>query len=102
MGKHQAVALLLSGLFIAASADAQDRKLVSGLSSQASNANEKALERVLDNPSSREVRVVKVDAGSVAADTRRLELDLLGQRVTASLVKAERTASGHLIWAGSL
>lgn len=102
MGKHQAVALLLSGLFIAASADAQDRKLVSGLSSQASNANEKALERVLDNPSSREVRVVKLDAGSVAADTRRLELDLLGQRVTASLVKAERTASGHLIWAGSL
>jgi hypothetical protein len=103
MSNRITAAVLLSGLgMVALGAQAADRKLVTGLSAQGNSRNEAALERLLDNPSTRDVRVVHVDAGSVAADTTRLEFDLGGRRVAAKLAKAERTASGSLVWAGSL
>jgi acetolactate synthase regulatory subunit len=100
--KPIAAVLLLSGFSIALSAHATERKLVVGLSAQASNANERALERVLDNPSTRGVQVVSLGAASVAADTTQLELYLGGRQFKANRVKAERAASGNLVWSGSL
>jgi len=46
--------------------------------------------------------VVNLDAAAVAADTTRLRLDIGGRRVMATLAKAERSASGNLVWAGTL
>lgn len=100
--KPIAAAMLLSGLSIALGAHAAERKLVVGLSAQASNANERALERVLDNPSTRGVQVVRLDTASVAADTTQLELYLGGRQFKANRVKTERAASGNLVWSGSL
>src|SRR5687768_8912010 len=95
--KPIAAVLLLSGLSIALGAQAAERKLVVGLSAQANNANERALERVLDNPSTRDLQVVRLDPASVATDTTQLELYLGGRQFKANRVKAERAASGHLV-----
>lgn len=102
MKKPITAALLLSALSLALGAQAADRSLVQGLSTQANRANERALEAIVSNPSTRELRVVRIDAASVASDTRRLQLDLPGRRVSATLARAERSASGNLVWAGSL
>lgn len=102
MSKSIAAALLLSGLGMAMTANAADRKLVSGLSAQGNARNEQALERLLDNPATRDVRVVHVDSRAVAADTTRLEFDLGGRRVSANRANVEMAASGNLVWSGSL
>jgi peptidyl-Asp metalloendopeptidase len=100
--KPIAAVLLLSGFSIALGAQAAERKLVVGLSAQANNANERALERVLDNPSTRDLQVVRLDPASVATDTTQLQLNLEGRQFKANRVRAERAASGNLVWSGSL
>lgn len=102
MSKPLAVVLLLSGLSLGMGANAAERTLVAGLPAQASNANARALERIVENPSTRDLRVVRIDRQSVADDTTRLELDLAGRRVSANRVKVERVGGGNLVWSGSL
>lgn len=102
MKKPIAAALLLSGMSLALSAQAAERSLVQGMAAQGNRANERALESLVSSPSTRELRVVRIDAASVAADTTRLQIDLPGRRVAAKLAKAERAASGNLVWEGSL
>jgi hypothetical protein len=63
---------------------------------------EPALSRVLANPSTGAVQSVRVDAAAVDATQAQLELDLLGQRVTATQTKTERLEGGNSIWYGNL
>jgi hypothetical protein len=101
---HQRLAafVLLSGASLAMGAAAAERSLVTGPVDRASLANDRALERLIASPSTRDLRIMRIDANAVAADTTRLQIDLGGRRVTAQLAKAERTASGSLLWAGTL
>lgn len=94
--------LMLSGLSLAMNASAAERTLVTGVVGQASNANERALENVIRNRASRELRVVRIDKDAVAADTTELLLNLGGRQVQARLVKVERAANGNLVWEGAL
>jgi hypothetical protein len=102
MRQRVAAVVLLSGVCLATGAAAADRNLVLGEVGRANAANERALQTLVGNPTTRALKVVNLDAGSVAADTQRLQLDIGGRRVTAQLAKAERTASGSLLWAGTL
>jgi hypothetical protein len=102
MHKRVAAVALLSGACLAMGAAAADRSLVVGNVAKASSANDRALERLVANPAVRDLRVVNLDVASVAADTHRLTLDIGGRRVVAHLAKAERSASGNLVWAGNL
>jgi hypothetical protein len=97
-----AAAVLLSGATFAMGAAAAERSLVVGGVGRANAANERALERLMANPATRDFKVVRLDARSVRADTTRLQLDIGGRRVSAHLAKAERLASGDLVWAGTL
>lgn len=63
---------------------------------------EPALSRVLANPSTGAVQSVRVDAAAVDATQAQLELDLLGQRVTATQTKTEQLEGGNSIWYGNL
>lgn len=101
MSKSIYAVLLLSGS-VALGAQAAERTLVQGLPGQSDQANERVLERLLANPATRNLRVVRLDPASVAADTQRLVLDVGGRQVGANLAKAERAESGNLIWSGSL
>ena len=101
MRQRVAAAVLLSGVSLAMGAAAADRSLVSGAVAKGNSANERALATLVANPSTRDVKVVRVDPASVAADTSRLELDIGGRRHVAHLAKADRLANGHLVWAGS-
>ena len=100
--RFAAAAVLLSGVGLAMGAAAAERTLVLGEVGKANAANDRALERLVANPATRDLKVVRIDAASVAADTTRLRLDLGGRRVTATLAKAERSASGNLVWAGTV
>ena len=102
MKQRIAVSVLLGGISLAMGAQAAERTLVKGLAAQASSANQRVLERILDNPSTRVVRVVRIDAASVAGDTDRLQLDLPGLSVAANRTKVEHAQAGNLIWSGSL
>ena len=97
-----AAAVLLSGATLAMGTAAAERNLVLGEVVRADARNAKALQTLVGNPSTRDLRVVNLDAASVAADTTRLQLDIGGRRVTAQLAKAEHSASGNLVWAGTL
>jgi len=63
---------------------------------------EPALSRVLANPSTGAVQSVRVDAAAVDATQAQLELDLLGQRVTATQTRTEQLEGGNSIWYGNL
>ncbi|WP_369939961.1 zinc-dependent metalloprotease [Xanthomonas medicagonis] len=63
---------------------------------------EPVLSRVLANPATGAVQRVGVDAAAVDAAQAQLELDLLGQRVTATQLKTERLEGGNSIWYGNL
>ena len=102
MQKRVAAAVLLSGACFAMGAAAADRTLVVGAVAQGNARNDRALERLVANPTTRDLKIVRIDPKAVAADTNRLELDIGGRRVVAQLAKAERLASGNLLWAGSL
>jgi hypothetical protein len=101
MRQRLAAAVLLSGVGFAMGAAAADRSLVVGAVAKGNSANDRALASLVANPTTRDLRIVRIDPASVAADTRHLELDLGGRRVVAQLAKAERLASGDLVWAGS-
>lgn len=98
--KSTLAVLMLSALSL--SAHAAERTLVIGLVGQASNANERALENVLGNRATRELRVVRINKEAVATDTTQLQLNLGGRQLQARLVRAERAANGNVIWEGSL
>jgi peptidyl-Asp metalloendopeptidase len=102
MHKRVAAVALLSGACLAMGAAAADRSLVVGNVAKATAANDRALERLVASPATRDLRIVQLDPAAVAADTRRLTLDIGGRRVAATLAKAERSASGNLVWAGTL
>ncbi|MGH8028303.1 MAG: M12 family metallo-peptidase, partial [Arenimonas sp.] len=102
MHHRVAAAVLLSGATLAMGAAAAERNLVSGEVGRANAANVQALQTLVGNPSTRDIKVVKLDPASVAADTTRLSLDIGGRRVTAQLAKAERSTTGNLVWAGTL
>jgi len=97
-----AAALLLSGLCLSPVANAGERELVLGSAASADARNERTLEALLSNPSTRDLRVVQLDANSVASDTTSLRLVVGGRDLDARLVKAGRSASGNLTWEGSL
>jgi hypothetical protein len=101
MHKRVAAAVLLSGATLAMGAAAADRSLVVGAVAQGNPANARALERLIATPSTRDLKVVRINPSSIAGDTSRLELDVGGRRLVAQLAKAERLASGDLVWAGS-
>ncbi|MEB1530642.1 zinc-dependent metalloprotease [Xanthomonas sp. WHRI 7945] len=63
---------------------------------------EPGLSRVLANPATGAVQSVRVDAAAVDATQAQLELDLLGQRITATQLKTERLEDGNSIWYGNL
>ncbi|MBN6152470.1 zinc-dependent metalloprotease [Xanthomonas sp. AmX2] len=65
-------------------------------------AGEPALTRLLANPATSAVQRVQVDAAAVDGTQRQLELELLGQRVTATLLKTEQLEGGNSIWYGNL
>lgn len=102
MKKPIPAALLLSGLWLSLAANAAERELVLGSAARADARNERALEALLANPSTRDLRVVQVDADSVASDTTSLRLVVGGRDLAARLVKTGRSASGNLTWEGSL
>lgn len=102
MHHRVAAAVLLSGATLAMGTAAAERNLVLGEVGRANAANVAALQTLVGNPSTRDLKVVRVDAASVAADTTRLQLDIGGRRVGAQLASATRNPSGSLVWAGTL
>jgi hypothetical protein len=102
MHHRVAAAVLLSGATLAMGAAAAERNLVLGEVGRANAANVAALQTLLGNPSTRDVKVVRLDAASVAADTTRLQLNIGGRRIGAQLANAERSSTGNLVWAGTL
>lgn len=102
MRKPIPAALLLSGLCLSLAANATGRELVLGDAARADARNERALEALLANPATRELRVVRLDARSVAADTTSLRLVVGGRDLEARLVRSGRSSSGNLTWEGSL
>jgi hypothetical protein len=91
------------GLCLAGSAAAAGKPLFQS-SQYISKAipGEPALSRVLANPATGAVQRVRVDATAVDAAQAQLELDLLGQRVTATQLKTEQLEDGNSIWYGNL
>ncbi|GAB3361279.1 zinc-dependent metalloprotease [Lysobacter tyrosinilyticus] len=65
---------------------------------QADARNDRVLERLLGNPSTRDIKVVDVDAS--ASDTAQIELDVGGRRVTVDRSRSEHTATGGDVWYG--
>ncbi|MCW0365380.1 hypothetical protein NB699_000363 [Xanthomonas sacchari] len=65
-------------------------------------AGEPALSRLLANPATGAVQRVGVNAAAVTAGQKQLELDLLGQRITATQLKTEQLEGGNSIWYGNL
>jgi hypothetical protein len=102
MHHRVAAAVLLSGATLAMGAAAAERNLVLGEVGRANAANAHALQTLVGNPSTRDTKVVNLDAASVAADTTRLQLDIGGRRIGAQLANAERSSTGNLVWAGTL
>jgi peptidyl-Asp metalloendopeptidase len=102
MHHRVAAAVLLSGATLAMGTAAAERNLVLGEVGRANAANVGALQTLVGNPSTRDVKVVRLDAASVAADTHRLQLDIGGRHIAANLAKAERSSTGNLVWAGTL
>lgn len=88
----------LTGLLLAGTASAAGKPLFVGGTGNADARNEQALERLLGNPSTRDVRLVRADA--TAQDSAEIELQLGGRVLTADRSRSERTASGSHVWYG--
>ena len=88
----------VAGLLLAGTATAAGKPLFVGGQSQADARNERVLERLLSNPSTRDIQLVTVDAS--ASDGSQIELVLGGRRITADRMRSERTASGSQVWYG--
>ena len=87
-----------AGLLLAGSASASGKPLFVVNNGPSDARNDRALERLLGNPSTRDVKIVNVDAS--ASDSAQIELSVGGRRVTADRSRAERTATGSDVWYG--
>ena len=87
-----------AGLLLAGSASAAGKPLFVSGNGQADARNDRVLERLLGNPSTRDVKIVNVDAS--ASDGAQIELSVGGRRVTVNRSRAERTAMGSDVWYG--
>lgn len=88
----------LAGLLLTGHALAAGKPLFKAHSGAADTRNERAIESLLSNPSTRDVHVVDVDAS--AGDSAQIELLLDGRTLTADRSHSERTALGSTVWIG--
>jgi hypothetical protein len=87
-----------AGLLLAGSASAAGKPLFVSGNGKADARNDRVLERLLANPSTRDVKVVNVDAS--ASDGAQIELSVGGRQLTVNRSRAERTATGSDVWYG--
>jgi hypothetical protein len=87
-----------AGLLLAGVASAAGKPLFVAGGGQADARNERVLERLLSSPSTRDVKLVKVDAS--ASDAAQIELVVGGRTITADRSRAERTSTGSDVWYG--
>jgi hypothetical protein len=87
-----------AGLLIAGVAGAAGKPLFVAGHGQADARNTRALEQLLANPSTRDIKLVNVDAG--ASDAAQIELIVGGRAITANRSRSERTAGGSDVWYG--
>jgi hypothetical protein len=87
-----------AGLLLAGSAAAAGKPLFVAGNSQADARNDRVLERLLGNPSTRDVKLVNVDAS--ASDAAQIQLTVGGRLITADRSRAEHTATGSDVWYG--
>ena len=87
-----------TGLLLAGTAAAAGKPLFTAGHGQADARNDRVLERLLSNPSTRDVKVVGLDAS--ASDSAQIELSVGGRLITANRSRSERTASGSDVWYG--
>ncbi|WP_460759821.1 M12 family metallo-peptidase [Lysobacter fragariae] len=87
----------MTGLLIAGTASAAGKSLFTTTSGKADARNERVLERLLANPSTRDVKLVKLD--SRAADNAAIELVLGNRRVTVDRSRTQ-AADGSTVWFG--
>lgn len=87
-----------AGLLLAGSASAAGKPLFVSSNGKADARNERVLERLLANPSTRDVKIVNVDAS--ASDGAQIELSVGGRQLTANRSRAERTVTGSDVWYG--
>lgn len=92
------IAAGLAGFVLAGSAVAAGKPLFVAQSNHADARNERVLETLLANPSTRDLRIVSVDAS--ASDSSQIELQLGGRRLTVDRARSERTARGSTVWVG--
>ncbi|MFC5579313.1 M12 family metallo-peptidase [Lysobacter niabensis] len=88
----------VAGLMIAGTASAAGKPLFAPGNGQADARNDRVLERLLNNPSTRDLKLVGIDAS--ASDSSQIELDVGGRRVTVDRQRSERTAGGSDVWYG--
>jgi len=88
----------VTGLLIAGTASAAGKPLFTPGQGQADTRNDRVLERLLGNPSTRDIKVVGVDAS--AGDAAQIELSVGGRLITADRSRAEHTTTGSDIWYG--
>ena len=88
----------LAGFVLAGSAVAAGKPLFVAQSANADARNERVLETLLANPSTRDLRIVSVDAS--ASDSSQIELQLGSRRLTVDRARTERTARGSTVWVG--
>ena len=87
-----------AGLLLAGSASAAGKPLFVSSNGKADARNDRVLERLLANPSTRDVKIVNVDAD--ASDGAQIELSVGGRRLTVNRSRAQRTATGSDVWYG--
>ena len=87
-----------AGLLLAGSASAAGKPLFVSANGKADARNDRVLERLLNNPSTRDVKIVNVDAS--ASDGAQIELSVGGRQLTVNRSRAERTATGSDVWYG--
>ncbi|HEV8694624.1 MAG TPA: M12 family metallo-peptidase, partial [Lysobacter sp.] len=87
----------IAGFLLAGAATAAGKPLFTA-GTQADARNERVLERLLANPSTRDIKLVNVDAS--ASDSAQLELLVGGHRITADRSRSEHTSSGSDVWYG--
>jgi hypothetical protein len=88
----------VTGLLIAGTASAAGKPLFTPGQSQADARNDRVLERLLSNPSTRDIKVVGLDAS--ASDAAQIELSVGGRVITADRSRAEHTTTGSDVWYG--
>jgi hypothetical protein len=88
----------VAGLMLAGTASAAGKPLFNSGNGQADARNDRVLERLLGNPSTRDVKLVGIDAS--ASDSNQIELDVGGRRITVDRQRSERTAGGSDVWYG--